>query len=242
MGGRYFAVGAVALGLLLLSAGPPPAVDERIAFFTADPKKHDIRLHWKDAQGQVLGDLGRLITQEERAGRRLLCAMNGGMFDPQQAPVGLYVENGKELHSINKVTKGYGNFHLMPNGVFGIAGKDSAYVCTTPDQALVRNVRYATQSGPMLLVNGTINSAFKEGSANLNIRNGVGVKKDGTVVFAVSTEPVNFFDFAGFFRQQGCINALYLDGSISRTYLPPAGLDQRNGVLGVLIGVADREP
>lgn len=240
MRGRCFAFGAIAIGLLLLSAGPRSAVDERIAFFTADPKQHDIRLHWKDAQGQLLGDLGHLIAQEENAGRKLLCAMNGGMFDPQQAPVGLYVENGKELHAINTVTKGYGNFHLMPNGVFGIAGKDSAYVCTTPDQAKVRNVRYATQSGPMLLVNGTINSAFKEGSVNLNIRNGVGVKKDGTLIFAVSTEPVNFFDFARFFLHQGCINALYLDGAISRTYLPAAGLDQRSGMLGVLIGISAR--
>ncbi|HEY0978763.1 MAG TPA: phosphodiester glycosidase family protein [Flavobacteriales bacterium] len=240
MRGRSFAVAAIGCGLLLLSAGPPPATDDRIAFFHADPKKHDIRLHWKDPQGRVLGDLGRLITQEETAGRKLLCAMNGGMFDAHQAPVGLYVENGKELHAINTVTKGYGNFHLMPNGVFGIAGNDSAYVCTTPDQAKVRNVRYATQSGPMLLVNGNINSAFREGSANLNIRNGVGVRKDGTVLFAVSKEPVNFFDFARFFRDQGCLNALYLDGAISRTYLPGQGLDQRDGRLGVLIGISER--
>lgn len=236
---RSFVPLVIVIGSLLLSARPAGG-DDRIAFFQADPKKHDIRLHWKGEQGTILGDLGQLINAEERQGRTLLFAMNGGMFDAQQAPIGLYVENGKEQHRINTITKGYGNFHLMPNGVFGVAGNDSAYVCTTPDHALVRNVRYATQSGPMLVVGGTINQAFTRGSTNLNIRNGVGVRKDGTVVFAVSKEPVNFFDFATFFLEQGCANALYLDGVISRTYLPDAGLDQRDGQLGVLIGVSAR--
>lgn len=89
----------------------------------------------------------------------------------------------------------------------------------------------------MLLVKGVINAQFKQGSANLNIRNGVGIMPDGRVVFAISREPVNFFDFASWFKDQGCMDALYLDGAISRAYIPEAGVDQRDGLLGVLIAV-----
>ena len=82
-----------------------------------------------------------------------------------------------------------------------------------------------------------INAQFKQGSINLNIRNGVGIMPDGRVVFAISREPVNFFDFGGWFKTQGCTEALYLDGAISRAYIPEAGMDQRDGQLGVLIAV-----
>ena len=91
----------------------------------------------------------------------------------------------------------------------------------------------------MLLVNDTINAAFKEKSTNLNIRNGVGILPDGKVVFAMTREPMNFHAFARFFQEQGCTDALYLDGVISRAYMPTQGLQQMGGALGVLIAVME---
>ena len=55
---------------------------------------------------------------------------------------------------------------------------------------------WATQSGPMLLINGAINPEFQENSANLKIRSGVGIIDDRNVVFVISNEPINFYDFA----------------------------------------------
>ena len=37
----------------------------------------------------------------------------------------------------------------------------------------------------MLIIDGQIHSAFKEGSTNLNIRNGVGILPDNKVIFAM---------------------------------------------------------
>ena len=77
---------------------------------------------------------------------------------------------------------------------------------------------------------------FNKGSANVHIRNGVGILPDGNILFAMSKEKVNFYDFASYFRQKGCKNALYLDGFVSRTYLPSKGWRQFEGNFGVIIG------
>jgi len=89
----------------------------------------------------------------------------------------------------------------------------------------------------MLVIDGDINPAFKQGSNNLNIRNGVGILPDGKIVFAMSKEQISFYDFAGYFKSQGCKNALYLDGFVSQTYLPEKSWIQTDGNFGVIIGV-----
>jgi len=77
---------------------------------------------------------------------------------------------------------------------------------------------------------------FNMGSTNVNIRNGVGVLPDGSLLFAMSKEKINFYDFALYFKQNGCENALYLDGFVSKTYLPSQGWEQLDGNFGVIIG------
>ena len=92
----------------------------------------------------------------------------------------------------------------------------------------------------MLVINFKIHPDFKEGSTNLNIRNGVGILSDNSIVFAMSKEPINFYDFANYFKSLGCKNALYLDGLVSRTYLPEKKWIQTDGNFGVIIGVTSQ--
>jgi uncharacterized protein YigE (DUF2233 family) len=89
----------------------------------------------------------------------------------------------------------------------------------------------------MLVIEGQIHPALKEGSTNLNIRNGVGILPGNKVIFAMSKQEVNFYDFANYFKSMGCKNALYLDGFVSRTYLPSKDWIQTDGDFGVIIGV-----
>lgn len=110
-------------------------------------------------------------------------------------------------------------------------------ICKTNDFSSVRNVRFATQSGPMLVVEGKINSTFLASSKNLNIRNGVGILPNNEVIFAISTVGVNFYDFAKYFKDKGCKNALYFDGCVSRMYCPEKGWKSAVGDFGVMIGV-----
>jgi uncharacterized protein YigE (DUF2233 family) len=89
----------------------------------------------------------------------------------------------------------------------------------------------------MLLIDGVVHPAFKQGSTNVNVRNGVGVLPDGKVVFAMSKTAVNFYDFAMYFKNLGCSNALYLDGFVSRMYLPEKNWVEKDGNFGVIIAV-----
>ncbi|QQR87855.1 MAG: phosphodiester glycosidase family protein [Flavobacteriales bacterium] len=222
---------------LLLYSGRPPGPDDRIASVVFVPDKLNISMHWRDAEGKDYRNIGRLKSDLEQQGRTLLFAMNGGMYTPDHTPVGLYVESGTQHHKLNTGKGGTGNFSMQPNGVFGVHQNGRAEVITTDGARMITDWRCATQSGPMLVIDGSINAQFTPGSKNVNIRNGVGTTTDGRVVFAISREPVNFHDFARFFLDQGCANALYLDGAVSRAYMPEAGLQQLDGDLGVLIAV-----
>ena len=139
-------------------------------------------------------------------------------------------------------TSGNGNFYLKPNGVFYITVDNVPTICNSANFVDNGKVKYATQSGPMLVINGQIHSEFKEGSTNLNIRNGVGILTDNKVVFVMSKKDINFYDFANYFKSLGCKNPLYLDGLVSRTYLPEKNWIQTDGNFGVIIGVTTNQP
>jgi len=75
-----------------------------------------------------------------------------------------------------------------------------------------------------------------KGSKNLNSRNGVGILSNGQLLFAMSKEKINFHSFASYFKSKGCENALYLDGFISKTYLPEKKYNKEDGKFGIIIG------
>lgn len=200
--------------------------------------KQKVRLFWKDDQGKLLGSLGRLKAFMEQYRQRLVFAMNGGMYMEDRAPLGLFIQEGKTIRSLNKA-KSSGNFFLQPNGVFYINSSGKGTVCKTADFRNRKDIQYATQSGPMLVINGSIHPAFKKGSVNRNIRNGVGILPDGRMLFAMSKKEVSLYDFAEYFKNKGCRNALYLDGFVSRTYYPAINWKQSDGYFGVMIGVVE---
>jgi uncharacterized protein YigE (DUF2233 family) len=164
--------------------------------------------------------------------------MNGGMYQEDQKPLGLFIQNGNIITPLN-TRNAQGNFYLKPNGVFGIRNDNRAFLTTTENFTNDGQIKFATQSGPMLLIDGNINPQFVEKSDNLNIRNGVCVLDDGKVIFAISRREVNFYDFAVFFRDAGCRNALYLDGFVSKMYLPEKNLTDVGGNFGVIISVVE---
>ena len=207
--------------------------------YTVDLKKQELQFYWKDDSGNIFKSIQHLKDFREHKHKRLLFAMNGGMFNADNSPVGLFIQHKIMLAPLDTGI-GTGNFYLKPNGVFYIRGNTPA-ICPTPEFKNDGQVTFATQSGPMLLINGEFHSAFKKGSANTNIRNAVGILPDNRLLFAMSKEPINFYDLAGYFKGMGCQNALYLDGVVSRTYLPEKRWTQTDGNFGVIIGVAAPE-
>ena len=77
-------------------------------------RKHIVRLYWKRSDGTPYAYLSALPRAPEGEAGSLLFATNAGMFDPALKPVGLYVEQGRELVHVN-TRSGYGNFHMKPN-------------------------------------------------------------------------------------------------------------------------------
>ena len=210
--------------------------NSRFLVYSVNPQNNSLRFYWKDDSGACFKSIARLKYSLEKRGKKLLFAMNGGMYKEDNAPLGLYIENGKTLARLNTASAA-GNFYLKPNGVLYINNKKEAGICTTPNFSNNGNIAFATQSGPMLVIDGQIHTAFKAGSQNVNIRNGVGILKNNTLVFVMSKTAVNFYDFALYFKNLGCSNALYLDGFVSRTFLPEKNWLQTDGNFGVIIGV-----
>lgn len=215
-------------------------IDEsRILGFEVDPIKQDLDFYWKNKNGEIYMNFQNLKSQVNRANKKLIFAVNGGMYNKDLSPQGLYIENGIEKAKLDTMKVGYGNFYLQPNGVFYLSKNNIPVVCSTDRYVSNENVKYATQSGPMLLIEGEIHPKFNIGSANVHIRNGVGILPNGNLLFAMSKEKINFFDFASYFKKNGCENALYLDGFVSRTYLPSKNYTDLDGKFGVIIGVTE---
>ncbi|MCC5856947.1 MAG: phosphodiester glycosidase family protein [Ectothiorhodospiraceae bacterium] len=206
---------------------------------TVDLDRHDMRLVWQDDEGRPYASFRNLPDRLD--GRRVLLAMNAGMYNAALAPIGLYVEDGRQRQHLS-TTDGPGNFHLKPNGVFHISDGRAAVTETEEFRALGTEPEYATQSGPMLVVNGELHPRLLPDSPSLKRRNGIGVRDPGTVVLAITEQPVNFHTFARLFRDAlDCDNALFLDGSMSSLYLPADNRMDSLRPMGPMLVVLERD-
>ena len=172
-----------------------------------DPRRDQIRLFLDGVDGKPYGSLAALATVMKAKGQSLVFAMNAGMFKEDLSPVGLYVENRRKLHEAD-TRGGATNFHMKPNGVFWVGDGAAGVTETSRYLASPPGARYATQSGPMLVLDGKIHPKIKPSGASEKIRNGVGACDGGAVIFAIAEEPVNFDMFARLFRDGlSCQNA-----------------------------------
>ena len=237
---------ALTLLALPLAASMARAVDcetlrhdgNRYTVCNVDPANEALRLFLQDDQGQVYGDFSAIDDRLADKGQSLSFAMNGGMYHADRAPVGHYIEDGVETMRVI-ASPGPGNFGLLPSGGFCIEAQ-RARVFETRDYLEQRpTCRHATQSGPMLVIDGALHPRFLVDSTSRYIRNGVGTSADGSrVVFAISENAVTFHEFGRLFRDAlGLPNALFLDGNVSRLHAPMLGRSDSGRQMGPVIGV-----
>ena len=203
-----------------------------------DLRRQSVRLFWKKPDGhpyEYLSSLPRALSYDSR---HLLFATNGGMYHPDNSPVGLYVEAGRELVRAN-TSAGPGNFHMRPNGVFYLAGGVAGILETRSFTKRRPQVDFATQSGPMLVIDGEINARFVRYGGSRKYRAGVGSRDPNSVLFAISESEISFDEFARLFRDKlKCNNALFLDGgSATSFYSAVLGRNSNFLPLGPIIGV-----
>lgn len=205
-----------------------------------DLRRYRLGLFWQDRDGRPYGSLYAFKRAMAAAGDPPLVAMNAGMYHEDLSPVGLFVSGGRELHPANEAD-GDGNFFMKPNGVFYADGERAGILETGAFLRQAPAAGIATQSGPLLVLDGALHPLFSDDGPSRKTRNGIGLRDDHTVVFAISRDGVSFGSFARLFRDAlGCRNALYLDGSVSALSAPD-GLSVGWGIrVGPILAVFDR--
>ncbi|MEM6888951.1 MAG: phosphodiester glycosidase family protein [Pseudomonadota bacterium] len=203
-----------------------------------DATSQDIRLFLNDASGAPYGQFSAVERDLALEGMALQFAMNGGMYHEDRTPVGYFVEAGEELMRVID-SPGPGNFGLVPNGIFCIRDNRADVIETLNFLRDAPACNYATQSGPMLVIDGELHPRFLEDGTSTFIRNGVGTSAEGSrAVFAISQTQVNFYSFGTLFRDTLALpNALFLDGNISRLYAPQIDRDDFGRRMGPIVGV-----
>ncbi len=204
-----------------------------------DVARDRLRLFLQRPDGSPHGQFASIDAVLAEKGQSLSFAMNAGMYHTDRSPVGLYVEDGRKVRDL--VTRpGPGNFGLLPNGVLCLGEGRADVIETLRFEREAPRCRHATQSGPMLVIDGALHPRFLPDSTSRHVRNGVGTSADGAeAVFAISGNPVTFHEFGSLFRDVlDTPNALYFDGNISRLHVPALGRSDLGFPMGPIIGVA----
>lgn len=240
---RHLAALVVGLAALAAPAAAEPCRSETFegSAYTVcsfDLTKVDMRVFWRGEGGAPYATFSALAEELAARGLTLAFAMNGGMYNDDLGPVGLYVEDGRELKAANTADAA-GNFHMKPNGVFYISGKTAGVMETGAFLNRRPAADFATQSGPMLVIDGAIHPRFIPNSPYRKRRNGVGVSSSSEVHFAISEDVVNFDEFARLFRDRlASPNALFLDGgSAPGLYAPELDRNDSWSRYGPIVGV-----
>lgn len=193
---------------------------------------------WRaNAEGEVFGDFQAINDHLSNQTLELVFAMNGGMYHEDRRAVGYYVDEFGEQTGLT-TREGPGNFGLLPNGVFCVDDTTARVIETRRFERENPACRIATQSGPMLVIDGALHPRFKPDSDSFKRRNGIGVDRNGTIYFAISAGAVRFHDFGSMFKDVLDVpNALFLDGTVSRLYAPELGRSDLGTQLGPVLGV-----
>lgn len=204
-------------------------------------------IHHKNDSGRIFRSITLLNKELIENGRRPVMITNAGMYTLKNNPEGLYIEDGKELFPIDTdSSEVLLNFYMHPNGVFYVDSLNVPHVCTTSEfLTLYADSSFrpmlATQSGPMLKIDGEIHPRFNWGSTSRKIRSGVGIY-DGLSVFAITRGYSNFYDFATFFTEVfQCDDALFLDGAISKMYHYRISPKDTGGNFGPILSISSNK-
>lgn len=233
---------AFAFAVLATAAGAAQPCSDQIfedSGFTVCPydSRHEaLWFVWKDARGHALRGFAGISPRHVRF------AMNAGMYQEDGTPLGLYVEASKRLRPLNLRDARSGNFYMKPNGVFSVKPNGAMRIEPSDEFALRSDTpRWATQSGPLLVLGGKLHPQITQDGPSRNLRNGVGLRDAHHAYFVISGDPVSFGKLARFFRDRlGCPDALYFDGAVSSVWIPSRHRLDNAVPLGPMVVISER--
>lgn len=208
------------------------------ALCEVNPATERLELFLNDPSGKPYAHFSVIEAALDAKGQTLGFAMNAGMYHQDRRPVGLYIEDGATRAPL-QTKESYGNFGLLPNGVLCLTDDSAQVIETLRYRDSNTSCRAATQSGPMLVIDGELHPRFLQDSTSRYIRNGVGTTNAGDrAVFVISRNPVTFHQFGSFFRDAlGLPQALYFDGNVSRMHAPALNRSDAGFRMGPIVGL-----
>jgi uncharacterized protein YigE (DUF2233 family) len=215
------------------------SLGQRFTACSYDRSEAKLEVFNLNADGEPYRYLPTLAEDLKTKDQRLLFAMNAGMYDDNQRPIGLYIEDGVQSKRLNR-RNGGGNFHLKPNGVFYVKDGKPAVVETEAFAKSGVKPDFASQSGPMLVINGKVHPKISPTGTSRKLRNGVGIDDKGKVTFVISENAVTFWEFASLFKDDlAAKNALFFDGTVSSLYAPEINRNDGFLPLGPMVGAIE---
>jgi uncharacterized protein YigE (DUF2233 family) len=234
-----FSMTLYAVPTFAVDCSPFEFQDIRATVCRVDTRAQQLRMFHLDEKNRPLKYFSAVNRYLQASHEQLVFAMNAGMYHGDFSPVGLLVIDGREMRPIN-LESAEGNFFLKPNGVFLISDWGARVIESSTYPLLNEKILLATQSGPLLVLDGALHPAFRKDSTSRYIRNGVGVLSRHEVVFAISEQPVTFYEFAQLFRNGlGCKDALFLDATVSSLFAKNLARSDLRASLGPIIGLVE---
>jgi uncharacterized protein YigE (DUF2233 family) len=186
-------------------------------------------------------DFASVVQQCTGAKRQVVFAMNGAKCDKNLKPLGLLikglVEHKKFVWPDANVFSPVG-----PSAVFATErDKDVSYIIAADNfkaANALANYRLAIQSGTILISRNFLNKNIIRASGR-QVYNGMGMRANGDMVFAVTNDKMDMREFALFFQEQDCRDAMLLDeGANCQWYAP--GKEKKPGKMGEIIVVTKK--
>ena len=107
---------------------------DKYFLYIGNPNKHRYKFFWKRKSGLAY-KYPDVVSQNFSEKNAPLLLVNGGIFEKDLKPLGLYIESGEELSDINlkRPARFIGNFYMQPNGVFFVTNRGEVDIKETSE-------------------------------------------------------------------------------------------------------------
>lgn len=229
---KYTVYVLMAIGLLSCNLHSPLKEDVFVAY-VADLSNHQLNFYSQNDTTKDFCTFEDLKLHLANQNIELIFAMPIARTKSTEIYRNLYIENGNIVHDLMKEK----TEDKQINGILYTKYNGEVNILEEDDFQYDKNIKHAMQANKMLVVDRNISLDFDPHSKETSMQSGVGVLSNRKLLFVISKEPMNSYDFAAFFLHKGCTNAILLNDTLAEVYLPEQNHNKLGTDFGVLIGV-----